>query len=541
MEYCSSRDYVRYDGDEVAYYTAGSTDAAHADQLDIMSFLSVVAEPDDKRKNWTGRIFLTVHLGPWNTFSPLTPYHGAFFSVTLVRREDILRLTLVDSDPQHLIPGLIAVKTPRLGEEPTSLRNSELFRSIAKEYQILRSEVLRSHENIVTIYGCCWQSLNVHGGRPIPSLILEGTKLGNLVHFSRTRQLTLRERLRICMHISSGLQAIHVVGVVHGDLKPENILVFHSTARGYTAKIADFGEAIPLSGTILPSSRPRGTVLYQAPECYEVAARFSRDELFKTDIFSLGITLASVLQGVHVVDEIITVAKHSASALESLKKSDQFSHWLAALDCRHSEHAAFQDDTGHDEIKDEWVTDPTWRENSLVADERLWLVYLQLLRGLLSANAEQRYRSAEDVLLNLRSMLRLHLRSVLKRPTVISRPNSPSLTPDQGARLGRAIGMSRARLRKLVGVSVGRPGKLKKEEIEAISVSCQSSGGFLREAQFIHKHALTNRNETSRQSRKLRRGRTSRIPKEVLRLAINMMDIAVSRYLRDALLQPHTF
>ncbi|KAK3387731.1 kinase-like domain-containing protein, partial [Podospora didyma] len=128
------------------------------------------------------------------------------------------------------------------------------------------------------------------------------------------------------MQITSGLQAIHAVGVVHGDVKPENILIFRSAEGGYIAKLADFGSAIVLADITLPSSRPLGTVLYSAPECYPGGTTtFKRDELIKMDIFSLGMTLACLLQGMHVLEDINQL---SASRLESLKRSDRLAGWL---------------------------------------------------------------------------------------------------------------------------------------------------------------------------------------------------------------------
>jgi serine/threonine protein kinase len=383
MAYYSDRDY------ETLEYHAVDPDAAHNDGIDLMSFMSVIARSEDTNtEKWTSLVLLSIHLGPWNLFLPFTPYRGAFFSVTVVPRRYILRQTDVSLDSGHSIPNLVALKTPRLGQDDK--RNSRLFRSIAKEYQILQSESLKHHENIVSVCGCCWQSLDTYAGPPIPCLILEGTELGDLVNFSQTRELTLRERLRICIHVTSGLKAIHSIGIVHGDLKPENILVFHSKQRGYTAKIADFGAAILLGETTLPCRKPIGTILYSAPECYDHGVAFGREELFKTDIFSLGIVLSALIQGMYVLEEL---KKLQDSRLESLKREGQLDNWMIALSYQDSKDMATQHIIGSADHDTAWETDPAlarilfWQMNkfgrrlSLCCRERLPPLPLNNLRA----------------------------------------------------------------------------------------------------------------------------------------------------------------
>lgn len=502
-------------------------------QVDMLSLLSTVLHPrfDDKSENWTALVFLSVHLGPWNLlFQPYPPYGGTSFSVTLLSLDYIVRQTGVTLDRMHRVPKLVALKTPKLTKQPKSAHNSRLFGSIIKEYQILQSEALRNHDNIIRIYGCCWQTLDAAGCEPIPSLILEGARHGDLAHFSRTRDLTLRERLRLCIHITSALEAIHAVGVIHGDLKPENVLVFHWPNRGYTAKIADFGSAILLSETAIPTEKPNGTIFYSGPECDEEGRKFDRDELFKIDIFTLGITLASLIFGMSILDEM---KKLPPLDLLALKRSCVFPRWLAATSFKSSADK-FAYDVTEDDLEDEnWITDLNWRDNSVGADESLGTVCNLLLKESLASSLQQRCGSAEEILWILKYMLRLHLRTLLKHQEVFP---EQALSPERLASISRPMGMSQARLRKLTGMRVSMPKKLNIEEIMAISDSCLDLGCFFREARFVLDHSTpTQRMETKPRLHKSwrirpfstrRKSRTSSRQETVVLIAKKMLRIA---------------
>jgi eukaryotic-like serine/threonine-protein kinase len=97
------------------------------------------------------------------------------------------------------------------------------------------------------------------------------------------------EAAKVGAEVASALAAAHAVGIVHRDVKPGNILI----AEDGAALISDFGIARALGDATLTSSGMiHGTPAYLAPE----VAR-GGEANFASDVFSLGSTLYSALEG----------------------------------------------------------------------------------------------------------------------------------------------------------------------------------------------------------------------------------------------------
>ena len=97
------------------------------------------------------------------------------------------------------------------------------------------------------------------------------------------------EAAKVGAQVASALAAAHAVGIVHRDVKPGNIFI----AEDGAALISDFGIARAMGDATLTSSGMiHGTPAYLAPE----VARGSGAN-FASDVFSLGSTLYSALEG----------------------------------------------------------------------------------------------------------------------------------------------------------------------------------------------------------------------------------------------------
>ena len=145
-----------------------------------------------------------------------------------------------------------------------------------------------AHPNVVHLYGFG----QVSGRRYLAMELVAG---GELLDYSRRRNLGLRDRLSLFLEICDGVQCLHSKGVIHYDLKPSNILVDQEDHP----KIVDFGlsdqqlrEQQSLFEEINQLSA-RGTAEYASPEAF--CSNSSADT--RADVYSLGIILFQMLTG----------------------------------------------------------------------------------------------------------------------------------------------------------------------------------------------------------------------------------------------------
>lgn len=141
---------------------------------------------------------------------------------------------------------------------------------------------LRS-ENIVQIY-----DLREHDGAP--AIVMEyvaGRSLKDVIAEETSQRFALAEKVTV--HVLRGLAVAHAQGIIHRDIKPGNILV----SAGGAIKITDFGLAqISVAPTLTTEGTIVGTPAYMAPEIVRGEAADIR-----TDLFSLGATVAEILSG----------------------------------------------------------------------------------------------------------------------------------------------------------------------------------------------------------------------------------------------------
>lgn len=159
-----------------------------------------------------------------------------------------------------------------------------------------RAAAAINHPNICTVY-----EIGEHEGSPYIAMeLLHGETLADRIHGEPTPLATL---LNWAIQITDALEAAHERGIIHRDLKPANLFI---TERGQP-KILDFGVAkLRLKGPNRESSvpgrtltaietelgHPIGTPAYMSPEQVR-----GEDLDARTDLFSFGVVLYEMAAG----------------------------------------------------------------------------------------------------------------------------------------------------------------------------------------------------------------------------------------------------
>jgi diguanylate cyclase (GGDEF)-like protein len=126
------------------------------------------------------------------------------------------------------------------------------------------------------------------------SLAIVMEDLGGESLASSLKKTDLGERFKIASQIADALARIHAKNVIHKDLNPSNII---RNAQTGTLKIIDFGIAAELSReatSFLDVGVMEGTPAYVSPE---QTGRMNRPIDYRTDLYSLGVTLYELFTG----------------------------------------------------------------------------------------------------------------------------------------------------------------------------------------------------------------------------------------------------
>ncbi|GAA6621823.1 AAA family ATPase [Scytonema sp. NUACC26] len=126
------------------------------------------------------------------------------------------------------------------------------------------------------------------------SIILEDFGGDSLARLQVAGQLQLSEFLRLAIAIAEILGTIHAANIIHKDINPSNIVLNPITKQ---VKIIDFGISTVLSRENETFRNPNileGTLAYMSPE---QTGRMNRSIDYRTDFYSLGVTLYELLTG----------------------------------------------------------------------------------------------------------------------------------------------------------------------------------------------------------------------------------------------------
>lgn len=195
------------------------------------------------------------------------------------------------------------------------VRNKKLHNQIKTEISVLK-EV--DHPNIVKFHEHFEFTNEYH--ESYIAIIMEYCANGDLLSYLNLKRFKDEEQKhKIIRQFLDAIKYLHKKGIAHGDIKPENILLDSE----YNAKLTDFGFA--KTNEIAGDDEKNGTLFYAAPELF-VRGKYN---IFKTDIWSIGITLYCINQNnfpyikgnqAFIVDQITSQSFHFAKNVPSLLK-----------------------------------------------------------------------------------------------------------------------------------------------------------------------------------------------------------------------------
>ncbi|MFL5348090.1 MAG: AAA family ATPase [Hyalangium sp.] len=165
-------------------------------------------------------------------------------------------------------------------EFPTTEQIARLHR----EYRMTRSI---EAEGIIRVLG-------LERFRSSVALILEDFGAESLARLASTRRLELPHVLSIAIRLADILGHLHRQHIIHKDLNPSNIVWNPDTDE---LKLIDFGISTELSRetpAVFTPNVVEGTLPYMSPEA---TGRMNRAIDYRTDFYSLGVTLYELLTG----------------------------------------------------------------------------------------------------------------------------------------------------------------------------------------------------------------------------------------------------
>ncbi len=126
------------------------------------------------------------------------------------------------------------------------------------------------------------------------AMVMEGFEAIPLDAYLLSHEEELGEFLQVAEELAEILGDVHRHNIIHKGIQPQNILINPRTKQ---VKLTDFGNAAKVqrqAQALAPQEMIRGSLPYISPE---QTGRMNRSIDYRTDFYSLGVTLYEMLTG----------------------------------------------------------------------------------------------------------------------------------------------------------------------------------------------------------------------------------------------------
>lgn len=160
------------------------------------------------------------------------------------------------------------------------------FISFQNEVEKLKKVNEVPNPNVVSILS---SGITSSGNLPFIEMeFIEGPDLGELLTPPHDTVFTIKETIKVAVHLSNALAHCHGASVMHGDIKSNNVK-FNQQSGNYM--LLDFGLSVMNDEQRRTSMRYAGAIEFMAPE------QSAGENIFETDVYSFGIILYELLAG----------------------------------------------------------------------------------------------------------------------------------------------------------------------------------------------------------------------------------------------------